>query len=83
MIVIKTRNLTKKFGSLIAVNKINLEIESGEFFGFLGPNAAGKTTVLILLTGQIKPTSGKIKVLGIDVVKNPVKIREFVGIVPE
>jgi len=81
--VVEIKNLTKKFGDLKAVNNISLSIKEGELFGLLGPNGSGKTTTVKLLTGQIKPTKGNAKVLGINVLKNPIKSRELVGIIPE
>jgi len=83
MNVIKVKNLTKKFGGFAAVNNISLSVKTGEFFGLLSPNGSGKTTLIKLLTGQIKPTKGSINVLGVNVLKNPVKVRELVGIIPE
>ena len=77
------KDLTKKFGELIAVNNVTLSVKKGELFGLLGPNGSGKTTMIKMLTGQIKPTSGDITVLSIDAQKNPIKTREIVGIVPE
>ena len=77
------KDLTKKFGDLIAVNNVTLSVKKGELFGLLGPNGSGKTTMIKMLTGQIKPTSGDITVLSIDAQKNPIKTREIVGIVPE
>jgi len=58
--MIKTINLTKRFGSLVAVDNLNLEISAGEIFGFLGPNGAGKTTTVKLLTSLLKPDEGEI-----------------------
>jgi len=81
--VLEINNLTKKFGDLVAVNNISISIAEGELFGLLGPNGSGKTTMIKMLTGQIKPTEGTINVLGLDVLKNPVKVRELVGIIPE
>lgn len=83
MNVIETKNLTKNFGELKAVNNFKLSIKEGELFGLLGPNGSGKTTTVKLLTGQIKPTKGNATVLGINVLRYPVKIRELVGIIPE
>ena len=80
--VISIKNLTKTFSDF-KINNLNLDINKGDFFGFLGPNGAGKTTIVKLLTGQIKPTSGTISVLGIDVEKNPIKVKENIGIIPE
>jgi ABC-2 type transport system ATP-binding protein len=81
--VIETRNLTKEFGELKAVDNISLSVKEGELFGLLGPNGSGKTTIIKLLTGQIKPTKGNAKVLDTNVIKDPIKVRELVGIIPE
>jgi ABC-2 type transport system ATP-binding protein len=81
--VVEIRNLTKNFGELKAVNSLSLSIKEGELFGLLGPNGSGKTTTVKLLTGQLKPTKGTASVLGINVLKNPIKVREVVGIIPE
>ncbi|MBN1431529.1 MAG: ABC transporter ATP-binding protein [Methanomicrobiaceae archaeon] len=83
MPVIKTENISKKFGELKAVDEVNLGVEKGSLFGLLGPNGSGKTTMIKMLTGQIKPSSGSAKVLGIDPVKEGIRVREVVGIIPE
>jgi len=83
MTVIKMTNLTKEFGDLTAVNNVTLSIEKGQLFGLLGPNGSGKTTMIKMLTGQINPTNGAVNILGVDVLKNPLKVREKVGIIPE
>jgi len=82
MEVIKTIKLTKKFDKIFAVKNLNMRVESGMFYGLLGPNGCGKTTTVRILSGQIKPTSGKASVLGIDV-KNYIDIRKKLGVVPE
>ena len=81
--VVEIKNLRKKYGDIKAVDGVSLSINEGELFGLLGPNGSGKTTMIKMLTGQLKPISGRIRVMGIDVVKNPVKVRELVGIIPE
>lgn len=81
--VIETKNLTKDFGKLRAVNNFNISLKEGELFGLLGPNGSGKTTTVKLLTGQIKPTKGNATILGVNVLRNPVGVRELVGIIPE
>jgi len=81
--MIEVRNLSKSYGSTKAVNDISLSIGKGELFGLLGPNGSGKTTMIKMLTGQIKPTSGSIRVHGVDVLENPIKVRELVGVIPE
>ena len=83
MTVIKVTNLTKEFGELVAINNISFTIKKGQLFGLLGPNGSGKTTMIKMLTGQIKPTNGTAKILGINVIENPIKVRELVGIIPE
>lgn len=70
------KNLTKRFGNFTAVNDLNIEVEVGEIFGFLGANGAGKTTTIRMLIGLLKPTSGKISVAGIDVVQYPKKSKK-------
>ena len=81
--VIVAKNLTKKFGELVALDNLDLEVEEHEFFGFLGPNGAGKTTALKILTGQMEPSSGYARVLGMNPTQEPVRIKENIGIVPE
>ena len=80
---IETHALTKRFGELTAIEDISLTIKQGELFGFIGPNGAGKTTTLQMLSGQMPPTSGTAKVLGIDVVADPIAVKSAIGIVPE
>jgi ABC-2 type transport system ATP-binding protein len=83
MAVIRTKNVTKEFGDLKALEKISLTVDNGNFFGLFGPNGAGKTTLLKILTGQLLPTHGAATVNGIDVVKNPMDVKRSIGIVPE
>jgi len=64
---IETENLTKNFGSLTAVNKLNLKVQKNTIHGFLGPNGAGKTTTIKILVGLLKPSEGSVKVLGQEV----------------
>ena len=80
---IEALNLTKNFGKLTAVNKLNLTVKRGEVFGFLGPNGAGKTTTIKLMTGLLKPSSGVIKIMGVDMQENPVEAKKFIGFIPE
>ncbi len=79
--VIETRQLTKAYGSLKAVDKLDITVESGEIFGLLGPNGAGKTTVISMLCTILKPTSGTATVNGFDIVKEANKVRKSIGIV--
>ncbi|HOQ31175.1 MAG TPA: ABC transporter ATP-binding protein [Candidatus Hydrogenedens sp.] len=81
--MIKTENLTKKFGEKIAVNKLNIEVPRGTFFCFLGPNGAGKTTTIKMLTGLMRPTEGKAFISGIDIQQDPVKAKRYIGFVPD
>jgi ABC-2 type transport system ATP-binding protein len=83
MSLIEIKNLTKKFGTLKALDKVSLDVGKGEIFGLLGPNGSGKTTLIKCITGQIKPSEGNMSVLGIDVLKDPIKARELIGIIPE
>jgi len=76
-------DLTKLYGSKPALRDVSLAVETGEFFGLFGPNGAGKTTLLKILTGQLAPTGGGARVLGIDVVADPMAVKAAVGIVPE
>ncbi len=77
--VIKTNNLTKKFGSFTAVDNISFYVNKGEIFGFLGANGAGKTTAMRMLCGLSKPTSGTGSVAGCDISKEYEKIKKNIG----
>ena len=83
MDVIKIKKLTKKFKEKIAVNNIDLTIKEGELFALLGTNGAGKTTTIKMMSTLILPTSGEIEVLGYDVKKDSMKIREFLNVSPQ
>jgi ABC-2 type transport system ATP-binding protein len=82
-VVIEAKNLTKTYTDVVAVDNVSLLVESGALFGLLGPNGSGKTTMIKMLTGQTRPTSGSATVLGVDVTKDPVGVRGKVGIIPE
>lgn len=77
------RDLTKLYGELVAVDHISLNVRKGEIFGFLGPNGAGKTTTIRILTGVIKPNSGTAEILGYDVLKQPLRTKQIISVVPE
>jgi len=81
--MIELLNITKKFGDLVAVNDLTLRVAQGEFFVVLGPNAAGKTTTIKVLTGLIKPNSGTVRVAGFDVQTQPLEARRRVAYVPD
>ena len=83
MTVIRTEKITKKFGELKAVDEISIRVEKGSLFGLLGPNGSGKTTMIKMLTGQIRPTSGSAEILGHDPAAEGIKVRELVGVIPE
>jgi ABC-2 type transport system ATP-binding protein len=78
-----TEELTKKFGSFTAVNRVSLDVKDGEIFGFLGPNGAGKTTTILMLVTLITPTAGTAHVSGYDVVRQPARVREVIGYVSQ
>ena len=81
--MIKLINLTKTYGKLIAVNKINLEVAQGEIFGFLGPNGAGKTTTIRMMAGLLQPTDGSIFIGGHDIRKEPLEAKFITGFIPD
>lgn len=81
--MIQVENITKKYGSFVAVNDISFEIDEGEIVGFLGPNGAGKSTTMNMITGFIEPTSGRIIVDGYDISKKPKKAKRQIGYMPE
>ena len=83
MIAIETVGLTRYYGSLCAVNHLDLTVQSGELLAFLGPNGAGKTTTIRMLTGLIGPTSGTARVDGHDIIQEPLAVKERVGVVPQ
>jgi len=80
---IEVSNLTKRFGNLTAVDNLSFKIKEGEVFGFLGPNGAGKTTTIRILATLMSPTEGSAVVGGYDILKEPLKVRETVGILTE
>jgi len=79
--MIRIRNLVKKFGDVVAVNDISLDVRAGEIFAFLGPNGAGKTTTIKMLTTLLKPTSGSLELDGIDPTVQSMEARKRFGIV--
>ncbi|MGQ9508093.1 MAG: ABC transporter ATP-binding protein [Thermodesulfobacteriota bacterium] len=82
-IVIETEGLTKVYNGQAAVDHLSFQVKEGEVFGFLGPNGAGKTTTLLMLLGLTEPTSGKARVLGVDPVREPIKVKGMIGYMPE
>ena len=81
--MIRIQGLVKRFGPLEAVKKLDLEVRSGEIFGFLGPNGAGKTTTVKMLCGLIKPTEGRVEVAGFDVASQTLDAKRSIGLVPD
>lgn len=82
MTVLKTINLTKKFGKFTALDGVNIEVKKGEVFGFIGPNGAGKSTTIRILLGILKATEGEAKVFGKDAWKDAVEIHKRIAYVP-
>jgi ABC-2 type transport system ATP-binding protein len=82
-LAIETNDLTKRYGSLTAVNKLNLKVQRNTIHGFLGPNGAGKTTTMKILVGLLKPNEGTVKVLGQEVQGDQADIRLSIGYMPE
>ncbi len=81
--MIRMEGLTKTYGKLVAVDRVDLEVPKGELFGFLGPNGAGKTTTLRMIAGIIRPTEGRIWLGGDDVIANPVAAKARLGFIPD
>jgi lipooligosaccharide transport system ATP-binding protein len=81
--LIQARGLIKRFGGFNAVDRIDFSVAEGEVFGFLGPNGAGKSSTMRMVGCTSRPTSGRLRVLGMDVVKEPAKIRARIGVVPQ
>jgi len=82
-IIIETEELTKKYNGHTAVDRLTFQLREGEIFGFLGPNGAGKTTTLLMLLGLTEPTSGKARVMGVDPVREPIKVKSMIGYLQE
>ncbi len=79
--MIRTEHLTRRFGSVTAVDDVSFEVAAGEIFAFLGPNGAGKTTTIRMLTTLLKPTSGTVQIDGLDIARQPHEARRRFGIV--
>ena len=80
---VETYGLTKRFGDFTAVDSIDLRVEAGCFYGFLGPNGAGKSTTIKMLTGLLAPTSGRARLLGLDLEHDSLEIKRRLGVLPE
>ena len=77
---VRVEGLVKQFGSLTAVDDVSFDVKRGEIFGILGPNGAGKTTTLEIIEGLLKPTQGTVSVLGLNVFKEPNKVKARIGV---
>ena len=82
-VIIKTNQLTKRYGPVSVVKGLNLEVKSGEIFGFLGPNGAGKTTTIKMLTGLLDPSEGEAFICGYDISKQPIQAKALMAYVPD
>ena len=78
-VTVELQNLTKRFGSFVAVDNVSFAVEQGEIFGFLGANGAGKSTTIRMLCGLLRPTSGAARVLGVDVARDPEEVKRRIG----
>ena len=83
MFAVELKNVTKVFGTKVAVDGISMALEPGSFLGLLGRNGAGKSTTLKMVTGLIPPTSGEIHLMGIDLAKDPLAVKRQIGTMPE
>jgi ABC-2 type transport system ATP-binding protein len=81
--MIELKNLTKRYGDLVAVNRLNLSIARGEIFGFIGPNGAGKTTTLRMMGGVLAPTEGSVIIGGMDMAVEPERVKKSIGFIPD
>lgn len=81
--VVETVDLTRRFGDLVAVDKVSFAVNHGEIFGLIGPNGAGKSTLMKLLTTMLPPSSGRAFVAGFDVTSQPAEVRRHIGYVPQ
>lgn len=81
--MIEVRKLRKVYGDFVAVQDVSFTVEPGEVFGLLGPNGAGKSTTIGCISGLLKPTEGSVRVLGHDVVREPKRARQHLGVVPQ
>ncbi|MDQ6828157.1 MAG: ABC transporter ATP-binding protein [Gemmatimonadota bacterium] len=81
--MIELRSLTKRYGTFTAVDAIDLDVPKGQLFGFLGPNGAGKTTTMRMIAGILQPTSGVVRVGGVDVMQDPIAAKQKLGFIPD
>ncbi len=81
--MVYVQNLTKRYGSLLAVDNLSFRLDRGDVLGFLGPNGAGKTTTMRIITGYMPPTKGTVHIEGIDIFDNPLQAKRLIGYLPE
>ncbi len=81
--MIEIRELTKRYGDMMAINNLNFSVRKGEVVGFLGPNGAGKSTTMKIITGYMAPSTGSVKVAGYDVFEHPLEVKRRIGYLPE
>jgi ABC-2 type transport system ATP-binding protein len=81
--MIALTNLTKRYGDLVAVDRLNISVAKGEIFGFIGPNGAGKTTTIRMMAGVLKPTEGAVLIGGIAMASDPVAAKRIIGFIPD
>src|SRR5438876_5443210 len=82
-VVVETKELTKKYGKVVALDRLTMTVERGQILGFVGPNGAGKTTTIKILVGLARPTSGSARVAGVDCVRDTRQIKRLVGYMPD
>ncbi len=82
-VAVRVEGLSKRFGSLTAVDAVSFQVDSGELFGFLGPNGAGKTTLVRMLTTLVRPSGGRACVAGFDVMQEATQVRRHIGVIPQ
>jgi len=80
---IRTRGLTKRYGDLVAVDHLDLDVHAGQIYGLLGQNGAGKTTTILMLLGLTEPTEGQARVVGLDPSRGPLEVKRRVGYMPD
>ena len=81
--MIELNDLTKRYGSTLAVDRLSLSVEKGEIFGFIGPNGAGKTTTIRMMAGVLGPTAGRVRISGIDMDSEPEAAKRLIGFIPD
>ena len=83
MEIVEINNIRKEFGTVVAVNNVSFSVDKGEVLGLIGPNGAGKTTLLRILATVLRPTTGSVRLLGYDLAKEYLKIRKYIGFMPD